>query len=212
MDPIRTDSKTNVKKCSLCQKETEFYCHSCIKDLCRHCKAIHVIDLDTKHHEVTIYREKSKYFLKQDGYLIHRNRIYNKYCESCEVPVFYSSPLPFPFLSYFSTLEYKNHKIIGLWAAYQTKRQQNKKLMQNIRSETHYYKQVQMEILKTDVQADIIKCHEEISRCQSEVMLKGIELKDLIDRGHVETLNHTAKKYEKWILRQSLQCSNSSPR
>lgn len=116
----------NVKKCSLCQKETEFYCHSCIKDLCRHCKAIQVIDLDTKHHEVTINREKFKYFPKQDGCLIHRNRIYDKYCESCEVPVFYSSHRPFPSLFYFSTREHKKHKIVGMWAAYQTKRKHKK--------------------------------------------------------------------------------------
>lgn len=202
MEPIRINSKTNVKKCSLCPKETEYYCHSCIKDLCRHCKAIYVIDLDSKHHEVTIYREKSKCFLKQDGYLMHRNRIYNKYCESCEVPVFYSCPRPFSSLSYFSTREHNNHKLFGMWTAYQTKRQQNKKLMQNISSEKLYYKHVQMETLKADVQRDIEKCHEEISRCQSEVMLKGIKLKDLIDRCHVETLNHTAKKYDRWILRQ----------
>lgn len=199
MDPIRINSRTNVKKCSLCQKETEFYCHSCIKDLCRHCKAIHVIDLDTKHHEVTIYREKCKYFPKQDGYLIHRNRIYNKYCESCDVLVFYSRPRPIPSLSF---REHNKHKIFDMWAAYQTKRQQHKNIMQNIRSETLYYKQVQLGTLKTDVQADIKKCHEEISRCQSEVMLKGIKLKDLIDRGYVETLNHTVKTYQRWILRQ----------
>ena len=83
-------------------------------------------------------------------------------------------------------------------------------MMQNIRSETLYYKHVQMETLKTDVQSDIEKCYIEISRCQSEVMLKGIKLKNLIDRGHVQKLDHTAKTYEKWILRQKSAIYKSS--
>ena len=50
-------SHLNIKPCSLCTRYTEYYCHSCQGDLCLHCKTVHVIDLETKHPKVTIYRE-----------------------------------------------------------------------------------------------------------------------------------------------------------
>ena len=83
-------SKMNRKPCFLCPVFTEYYCSPCQNDLCRHCKAVHVIDLDTKHHKVTIYTEKFKYLLKREKCTIHRHCIYDRYCEPCKV--FYCEP------------------------------------------------------------------------------------------------------------------------
>ena len=85
MNRIKEHSRMNVKQCSLCAEYTEYYCHSCQKDLCQQCKAVHVIDLNTKHHEVTIYREKFNYISKREKGTNHQNCIYKGYCESCEV-------------------------------------------------------------------------------------------------------------------------------
>ena len=80
-------SHLNIKPCSLCTRYIEYYCHSCQGDLCLHCKTVHVIDLETKHHKVTIYREKLKNLSIRHTCGTHYNKLYNKYCEPCEVPV-----------------------------------------------------------------------------------------------------------------------------
>ena len=64
MDPIRISTQVNVKHCSLCQGDTEYYCYKCQQDLCIQCRTLHVIDLSTKHHTVTSYAEKMKYPVK----------------------------------------------------------------------------------------------------------------------------------------------------
>ena len=77
---------------SFCKSKgfSAYYCHSCEKDLWQHCKAVHVIDLETKLHELTIYREKFKYLTKREECVFHRDRKYNKYCDACEDPMCHS--------------------------------------------------------------------------------------------------------------------------
>ena len=65
MDPTSISTQVNVKHCSLCQGNNEYYCYKCQQDLCIQCKKLHVIDLSTKHHTVTSYIEKMKYPPKQ---------------------------------------------------------------------------------------------------------------------------------------------------
>ena len=61
MDSTRIGTQVNVKHCSLCQGDTEYYCYYCGQDLCIQCKMLHVIDLSTKDHIVTSYIVKKKY-------------------------------------------------------------------------------------------------------------------------------------------------------
>nr|XP_022336322.1 uncharacterized protein LOC111132791 [Crassostrea virginica] len=67
MDPTRISTQVNVKHCSLCQGDTEYYCYGCRQDLCIQCKKLHVIDLSTKNHEVTRYIERMKYPPKDES-------------------------------------------------------------------------------------------------------------------------------------------------
>ena len=122
----RIKSYINVKQCFLCSGYTEYYCHTCQRGFCQHCKAVHVIDLVTKSHKVTIYREKFKNIHKRDIFVINGDMIYNKYCETCEVPVCDSwsdknsigSSL---FASSFSR-EHRQHKLVSIRKPYQAKR------------------------------------------------------------------------------------------
>ena len=61
MDSTRISTQVNVKHCSLCQGDTEYYCYGCQQDLCIQCKNLHVVDLSTEDHIVTSYAEKMKY-------------------------------------------------------------------------------------------------------------------------------------------------------
>lgn len=84
--------------------------------------AVHVINLYTSHHKVTIYREKFKYIPKREHCVIHCDRIYNKYCKPCGVPVCDSCSVHKPrgtaFLSYFYPRKQKEHKLVCLKTAY----------------------------------------------------------------------------------------------
>ena len=136
------DFHLNVKQCSLCQGFTEYYCHSCQKDLCQQCKAVHVINLYTSHHKVTIYREKFKYIQKREHCVIHCDRIYNKYCKPRGVPVCDSCSVHKPrgptFLAYFYPRKHSEHKLVCLKTAYKTTRQRREDWIQKVRSETLY--------------------------------------------------------------------------
>ena len=61
MESTRIGTEVNVKHCSLCHGDTEYYCYACREDLCIQCKMLHVIDLSTKDHIVTSYIVKKKY-------------------------------------------------------------------------------------------------------------------------------------------------------
>lgn len=162
-----------VKRCFLCRGYTEYYCHSCHKDLCKHCKAIHVIDLDTKHHRVTIYREKFNHVPTHDKCVIHPDRIYKKYCEHCEVPVCDACSDPRP--------QHHKHTLNDIRTAYQTKRRQHEDKMHCIRSETLYIGLVLLEELRSVVKSDVQTCRSKISRGQYEIRMRGQSMKDIMD-------------------------------
>ena len=130
----------NIKACSLCPGFTEYYCHSCHGDLCLHCKAVHVIDLDTKHHEVTIYREKFKFLLKREKCTIHRHSIYDRYCEPCKVFVCDCcsdhKPQAFSLLVRFYLKNESKHKILSIRTVHQTMREWQALWIHYVRSET----------------------------------------------------------------------------
>ena len=181
MNHMKEHSRMNVKQCSLCAEYTEYYCPSCQKDLCQQCKAVHVIDLNTKHHEVTIYREKFNYISKREKCINHRNCIYKGYCESCEVPVCDSdSDHKHQGDSFHAGLFSKgqsNHKVVNIKTSYQTKRQQYKDWIHSLRSETFCNNLVLLKRLPSYFQT----YHNNISRYQNEMIVKGQRVKEIRD-------------------------------
>lgn len=104
-------SVVSVKLCSLCQRDTEYYCNSCQKDLCLVCKKIHVIDLDTKDHFVVFYRGKFNCVSMRRKCADHPDHIYEMSCETCNIPVCSHCE------------EHRNHQLVDIKEAYVTKRQ-----------------------------------------------------------------------------------------
>lgn len=76
MELIGISSFLNVKRCYLCHGEVEYFCHACQQDLCLHCKEEHVIDPDTKHHDVTIYIGKYKNIPTKEICKEHPDQVY----------------------------------------------------------------------------------------------------------------------------------------
>ena len=181
------ESNLNVKQCSLCPGYTEYFCHSCQKDLCQHCKAVHVIDLETKHHDVTIYREKLKYLLKQEKCVKHCDKKYNQYCKTCEVPLCDScSDHKHPgSVAWFFPEVHSKHKHVDIRTAYQTKRQKHKQTIHDVRSELLYNARV----LRRKLSSDIQSWPRKIDRGQSKIRVRGQRLKDLMDIVLLDEIN-----------------------
>ncbi|XP_056003831.1 uncharacterized protein LOC125662105 [Ostrea edulis] len=165
MDTLGLSTQLKVRQCSQCQGDTEFYCNTCKRDLCLQCKEKHVIDLHTKHHDVVIYREKFNYIPRQEICVRHPDRFYEMFCQSCELSVC------------FRCLEHRKHQILDIRTAYQTKRQQHREIIDNIRSETLY----NCRVLLAGIQTDIQTCPPQICHRQSQMSTKAQRLKDLID-------------------------------
>nr|XP_022310931.1 endothelin-converting enzyme 2-like [Crassostrea virginica] len=96
MDPSGISSHCNVKTCSLCPGDTEYYCHICNLDLCLQCKEEHVINLDTLNHNVTIYRQKCTHRLQTERTVvlaglysdINNSETYHRRIDFCQSEMF----------------------------------------------------------------------------------------------------------------------------
>ena len=76
--------QVSVKHCSQCAGDTEYYCHRCRLDLCRHCMENH---LYTDGHYVTIYRGKFTYRQIKEKCKFHPKKPLNFYCDTCSIPI-----------------------------------------------------------------------------------------------------------------------------
>ncbi|XP_056007497.1 E3 ubiquitin-protein ligase TRIM71-like [Ostrea edulis] len=158
-------TQCKLRQCSQCQGDTEFYCNTCKRDLCLHCKEKHVIDLDTIYHDVVIYREKFNCFPLRETCVRHPKRKYRMFCDQCNYSVCKRCT------------DHRTHALLDLRTAYQTKRQQHREIIDNIRSETLY----NCRVLLAGIQTDIQTCPPQICHRQSQMSTKAQRLKDLID-------------------------------
>ena len=173
MDPSGISSHCNVKTCSFCPGDTEYYCHICQQDMCRQCKEEHVINLDTLHHNVTIYRQKYNHPLKKETCFSHRKCYYSKYCKTCEVPVCDScskhSPRRIPLLDCFLPTETSGHKCIDIKSAYQKRLKQYQQPIFNIRSYIIYNCSALLAGIYTDISYFSETCHNEIDHRSTDI-------------------------------------------
>ena len=162
-------SEVIVKLCSQCQEGIEFYCHSCQQDLCFQCKEKHVIDLDTKHHDVTIYRERFSYIPKQVYCQTHPKQVYKEYCKRCDIPVC------------FHCRKHREHKTVDIKTGYEVKKQKLKKIIHSIRSDTIYNRLVLLKELKTNLKKECDNCHKNSLDILPQMELKSQRFKDNVD-------------------------------
>ena len=153
-------SKVNVSRCSQCPGNTEYHCRTCGQNLCPPCKWTHTISLDTKDHNVTIYREKFNFLYKREMCITHPDQVYEKYCETCEFPVC------------FSCEENRQHQLQNIRSVYEDKLKQNKEDLINMRSYTLYY----VNRLKFDLNRDITTCQKEMFPHKAKQMLHKAQI------------------------------------
>lgn len=89
MDLKKINSTVNLKCCSQdeCLQNTEYFCPNCQKDFCLQCQLEHTTNLDTKHHNITLYRNKIKHGSSTtETCKIHSGSVYKKFCKTCNIP------------------------------------------------------------------------------------------------------------------------------
>ncbi|XP_061171040.1 uncharacterized protein LOC133180579 [Saccostrea echinata] len=173
MNMLRLSNQSKVRQCFQCQGDTEFYCNTCKRDLCLQCKEKHVVDLDTNYHDVVIYREKFGNISKQETCLRHQDRVYKLFCHSCNLPFCFGCKDHFKITE--QTI-WSKHDILDIFIAYETNREQHQEIIHKIRSEILY----NCIWLLAGIKTDVIACHQQIIKRQSEVSTKtgGPKIRD----------------------------------
>ena len=180
-------SKVNVRQCSRCQGDTEYHCSTCDQNLCPRCKGIHTISLDTKDHNVTLYREKFKSSYKREMCVKHPDQLYEMFCELSALPVC------------FHCTEDSQQELRNVKAAYEMKRKQNEEIISSIRSDKLYIAPiVSSKLIKTIINCDKL---EVFSRLNFSMLKKAQKLKESLDiafndRKH---LTHVDRCLIEWI-------------
>lgn len=82
---------------------------------------------------------------------------------------------------FFFGRNHRKHKLVDIRTTYQTKRQQHKKVIHFIRNETLNNECVLLRKLKSNLNTDVQTLRSKVSRCQSQMRIKGQELKNLMD-------------------------------
>ncbi|XP_062574077.1 uncharacterized protein LOC134235918 [Saccostrea cucullata] len=167
MDP-NAYSQLEVPKCSQCKGDQEFYCKTCTRDMCVLCKEKHMIDLDTKDHDVVIDRLKYGDFIIPVYCNIHVGRYVNKWCLSFEFP------------SCTKCFEHRRHNILDIVKYYDLRRQQpNEKIVQ-IRSNVLHKSQAILAGIKSDFKRVVHICRQN-SGLQKSITKRTCIMKKLID-------------------------------
>lgn len=161
-----SNTKYRIRQCSRCPDGLEYFCVTCFCDLCSQCKMEHVLIMAKKGdiHNVVIYREKSKYLKNHEICLRHPNRVYDNYCEVCKTPIC------------FDCTEHRAHKQIDVETAYETKRRQNKKMIQKIETEELF-----LDFLWPYIELDFKFVSEDVSNLNSEMLTLSSEVIGYID-------------------------------
>ncbi|XP_062603052.1 uncharacterized protein LOC134264785 [Saccostrea cucullata] len=165
------------RQCFQCKGDTEFYCKTCDYELCLQCKERH-INLYIKDHDLVLYREKYQSLTKQESCERHPDKLYDRYCLSCEVPVCVKCKvyrnlkmLPFSFL----LNKHRKHEMLDLSTAYETNRRKYRGIIHKMRSDIIYNSCHHLTRIKTDLKF-FHTCN-----IQSEMSVKARRLKNLID-------------------------------
>ncbi|XP_062601553.1 uncharacterized protein LOC134263250 [Saccostrea cucullata] len=161
--------ETGVPQCSQCQGNVEFYCRTCKRNLCVFCKEDHVLDLDTKYHNVVIDRFKDvDHIIYELGNCErHRDQTLNKCCLSCE-----------RFICASCCDDHQNHDILDRVSFKIMFRQLHIERLVQIRTETIPNNRVILENIKSEVETGV---QFELSDLQQSMMKRAWRLKNLVD-------------------------------
>lgn len=164
-----SNTKYRIRQCSECSDGLEYFCETCSRDLCSECSNEHFMEMaakgNTSIHNVIKYREKSKYLKKHDLCLRHPNSVYDNFCEFCNIPICSDCT------------EHRTHKKTDVGTAYETKRRQNKAMIQKFAE-----KEMFCDYLLFLTELDFKMVSEDVANINSELQILSKNLTGYIDR------------------------------
>lgn len=163
---MATPSPYATRQCSYCQGDTKFICTSCRCDLCSSCKEEHVIELNTMDHDVMIFRREMTSSPIQENCAIHTDNVYDKHCETCELPMCSSC------------FEHTGHKKLDIKSLHDSHHQRLRKAIHVVRGKIHLYESV----LMTGIKADVKTCQKGICKGNASLILNATRLKYIVDK------------------------------
>lgn len=155
-----------IRHCSRCQGNTEFFCKECKSELCSMCKEKHCIDLDSKDHEVVVYRNKSISSSEQVACERYTAYGYKMFCKPCEIPLCVH-------------FRHAQHETTDIFTAFELKRKLHKKTINSIRSDALYYSHLLLANTRTD-----LKSRQSTNLCSqihSRLKTKALKVKDELE-------------------------------
>lgn len=163
-----SNTKYRIRQCSECSDGLEYFCETCSRDLCLKCSKEHLMEMaikgDTRIHNVIKYREKSNYLKKHDLCLRHPNSVYDNFCEFCNIPICSDCT------------EHRTHKKTDVGTAYETKRRQNKAMIQKFAD-----KEMFCYSLLIEIGLDFKMVSEDVANINSELQILSKNLTGYID-------------------------------
>ncbi|XP_062571628.1 uncharacterized protein LOC134233656 [Saccostrea cucullata] len=154
-------------ECSQCKNRTEYYCRTCKQDLCVPCKEEHVLDLDTKHHDVVIDRLKYGDIILRKTCERHPNMACEMWCLLCKLPV----------CSNCVCVKQISHETQDIKSIYKHQCEQHQERIFHVKSEIMLHNHC----IQAGIRSDFRSCQTEISKLQENMIIKGKRLKDWID-------------------------------
>ena len=127
-------SHVNVRHCCQCQGDTEYHCLTCEKNLCPACKIKHSIHLDTKEHDIRLYKYKNIIHRTREPCKEHPSQDYEMYCKNCDIPFCVDCK------------DHKAHSVRDVMTVYK----EHKEIINIISRETLYNLQVLLSMIKVD--------------------------------------------------------------
>lgn len=156
-------TKYKVHTCYTCQGDTNYSCITCECDMCSQCTVNHKQDLKTIDHNIVIYRDKPKSNLKQVNHSKHSD--IKEHHDLSEQPACCLGK------------EHRKHTL--LYIRDETEQEDQRRMIQIIRSEVLLNRQV----LMTTIEEDHNICHETFTLYQSKMLKKAQRLKDRLHNG-----------------------------
>lgn len=148
-----------VHKCSKCPGDTEYYCKSCLCDLCSQCRENHMQDLNTVDHVVVLYRENNRIHPIEYGLVGFSDREY------CQLWNLSDSP------------HCTNRQLTVVLIKHETENGNERQLYNMRRNDALFYNP----LLMLGIEADFKACHIKFNNFQSAISTVAPLLKDQIN-------------------------------
>lgn len=194
MTPIMTSKKisslVNVRHCCQCQGDTEYHCLTCKKDLCPACKMKHSIHLDTKEHDIRLYKYKNIILRTREPCEKHPSQDYDIYCDVCALPFCVDCT------------EHNEHRVRDVMTVYK----EQEKIINSISRDTLYI----LQVLPVKIKLDFASCKNKTAPIVSEIAEELQKVKDHLDavsidayisRKVTEKLNNQRAKLSKHLFK-----------